>query len=115
MDVVAEHHLSVERLTRNSLMRSAYITGKSCGYIAYHWDRKFISHPGEDARNAIRLLRSWRKDNPDLLDRKIGLEPTEYKLLVEIGFDRQYSRESRGRRKYPFNKAWQTSVYNVDP
>jgi len=105
MEVIAEHHFDAHRLTARSYRKRFYTEGLCRGYIAYHWEHKFLSQPKKKVKDAIRQLKMWRLQNAEDYKRENGLNPAEGTVLINIGYARQYAREKGKPRLYPFEKS----------
>jgi len=105
MDVIGEHHFDAHRLTARTFRKRFYTEGLCRGYIAYHWEHKFVSQSKKRVQDAIRQLKMWRLQNSEDYKREKGLNPVEGSILINIGYARQYTREKGKPRLYPFEKS----------
>jgi glucosyl-dolichyl phosphate glucuronosyltransferase len=104
-DVIACHRPDMRRLHPSIFRAHSYRHGRSEAYIAYHWERRFVSDIGGKLKQVIAALRSWRLANPAERERQEGLAKEEVMMLIRVGFLRQYALERKRPRLYPYRSS----------
>ncbi len=94
------HHFQADRLTRNSLLKRAINQGRSCGYLAYHWEHRHIRFPR--LRYAIynTLLAMYRLKYLFRKPPEEGCDEKELVLLERAQWNLQFAREKKRPRRY---------------
>ena len=96
-----EHHFDPSRLLRSSWLKSAESLGRSCGYVAFHWEHGSITYPWLRGLRKRAQLMSWRLRHLSRLDPdREGISDDELACVQHIAYLDQYRLESRKPHAY---------------
>lgn len=99
-DHPATHHFDPSRLSRRSFVQRAEAEGRSCAYIAHHWEHREIRFAFIRMCSAFVRLQVRRRLPGAGWPDKEGVAGWEFVSVSRLAFLQQYMRERRRVRHY---------------